>query len=77
MLRKFRTDLDSLDLDVLERAIEAPLAAVAKNYTVDELEGDEELEAALQRELIEIARSNGVTVSDSLRDMFLATVSDQ
>jgi len=38
------------------------------------ISADEELEAALRRELIEIARFNGVSDPETLRDILLATM---
>ena len=37
-------------------------------------ESDEELEAALRRELIEIARLNGVSDPETLKDLLLASM---
>jgi len=37
-------------------------------------DSDEELEAALRRELIEIARFNGVSDPETLRDILLASL---
>ena len=41
------------------------------------LDSDEALEASLRRELVEIARCNGVTDPDTLRDILLDLMSDQ
>jgi hypothetical protein len=38
----------------------------------NELDSDEELEASLRRELIEIALVHGVTNADTLRDILIA-----
>jgi hypothetical protein len=72
MLCKFSRVFDPLDRELLERALEAASAEVKKQFALDELEGDEQLEAALRRELVEIARSNGMADSDLLRDIALA-----
>lgn len=77
MLCKLSRDLDPLDCELLERAIEGVLIAVKENHALDELEHDEQLEAALERELVEITLSNGAADADWLRDILLATFSDK
>ena len=72
MLSKFRRDLDPLGLELLERAC----VAVKENSALVDLDSDEALEAALRRELIEIARSQGVSDAEALRDILLAALSD-
>jgi len=47
--------------------------AIKGTYHFD-AESDEELEAALRRELIEIARLNGVNDPDTLKDIFFASM---
>ena len=73
MLSKFRRDLDPLDLELLERA----WVAVKENDSLNHLDSDEALEAILRLELIEIARFNGVSDAESLRDVLLAALLDQ
>jgi len=77
MLSKLRRDLDPLDLEILERAFEGAVVALKENDALNDLDSDEELEARLRRELVEIARSNGVSDADTLRDVLLAALSDQ
>jgi hypothetical protein len=77
MLFKFRRVLDPLDIEILERAVEGAYLAVKENDSSTELENDEELEAALRRELIEIARFNGVSDAETMRDILLAAMSDK
>jgi hypothetical protein len=61
MTSKLKYILDPLDREVLDRAFDEALAAVhAKANTLIESGSDEELEALLRRELIEIARFNGL-----------------
>jgi hypothetical protein len=61
MISKFKRILDPLDRRVLERALDEAWAAVhAKANASIELGSDEELEALLRRELMEIASFNGL-----------------
>jgi hypothetical protein len=76
MLFKLRRDLDPLDLEILERALEGAVVALKENDALNDLDSDEALEARLRRELAEIARSNGVSDADTLRDVLLAALSD-
>jgi hypothetical protein len=64
------TSFDPLDREILERALHAVYAALE-----DEFDSDERLEAALRRELIEIASSNGISDPETLRDLVLASLS--
>jgi hypothetical protein len=73
MLYRFGRDLDPLDLELLERV----WVAVKENDALVDLDSDEALEATLRRELVEIARSNGVSDAETLRDVLLAAMSDQ
>ena len=57
--RKFEQDFDALERELLERALENAWVAVKENSAVADFDSDEELEAALRRELVEIARFNG------------------
>ena len=77
MLFKFRRDLDPLDLELLERALEGTLVAVKESDGLVDLDSDEALEATLRRELIEIAHCNGVTDPDTLRDILWDLISKQ
>ena len=77
MHRKPQRDLDPLDLELMERAFESARAAVkGNNVLTSELECDEELEANLLRELIEIALVNGVSDAETLRDILLTKLSE-
>ena len=69
MFRSLRHKLDPLDREILERAFDAAWSAVKEN---DPPYSDEGLEAILRRELIEIARFNGVSDPETLRDILLA-----
>jgi hypothetical protein len=64
------TSFDPLDREILERALHAVYAALE-----EEFDSDERLEAALRRELIEIASSNGISDPETLRDLVLASLS--
>jgi hypothetical protein len=75
MQSKLRRDLDPLDLELVERALESTWTAVKGNYVLSrQLDSDEELEANLRRELIEIALANGVNDAEMLRDILLTTL---
>jgi hypothetical protein len=74
---KFRDVFDPLDLEILERAFDGALATLKEDQARADLDCDEALEATLRRELIEIARFNGVNDPDTLRDILLAALSDQ
>ena len=61
MISKLKKILDPLDREVLDRAFDEALAAVhAKAKALIESGSDEELEALLRRELMEIASFNGL-----------------
>ena len=69
-----RHELDPLDVEILQRAFEATWAAVNASGQSFDFESDEALEAALRRELSEIARFfNGVSDPETLRDILLAS----
>ena len=76
MFSKWRVDLDPLDLEILERALEGALAKRKQSGVLDYLESDADLEAALWGELVEIARSSGLTEAEALRDAALAFAQD-
>ncbi len=67
---------DPLDRKILERAFDAAWAAVKHHDPSIELDSDEGLEAALRRELIQIACSSGVSDPETLRDLVLTVLSD-
>ena len=61
MISKLKYILDPLDREVLDRAFDEALAAVhAKANALIESGSDEELEALLRRELMEITNFNGL-----------------
>jgi hypothetical protein len=68
-------ELDPLDNKILERPFDAALEAIKKSGQHFDAESDEELEAALCRELIEIARFNGVSDPETLKDILMASLS--
>ena len=72
MFRSLRRKLDPLDLEILERAIDATWGAVKGHDSSVDLESDEGLEATLRRELIEIACLNGVSDPETLRDIMFS-----
>jgi hypothetical protein len=69
-----RHELDPLDVEILQRAFDATWAAIKTSGQYFDFESDEAPEAALRRELIEIARFNGVSDPETLRDILLATM---
>ena len=74
-LYKFpRNELDPLDSEILERAFETTWDAIKGTDQHFDVESDEELEAALRRELIEIARLNGVSDPETLKDLLLTSM---
>jgi hypothetical protein len=68
--------LDPLDRELVERALESAWVAFKANMPSGQLDSDEELEANLRRELIEIALVNGVSDVETLRDILIATRSE-
>jgi hypothetical protein len=77
MASNFHDAPDPLDLEILERALDGALSTLKEGEPRADLDSDEALEATLRRELIEIARFNGVDDPDTLRDILLAALSDQ
>ena len=71
MFRSLRHELDPLDLEILEKAFDATWLAVKENDPPIDFDSDAGLEAILRRELIEIARFNGVSDPETLRDLSL------
>ena len=69
-----RHELGPIDVEILQRAFDATWAAIKASGQSFNFESDEALEAALRRELIEIARFNGVSDPETLRDILLATM---
>ena len=68
--------LDPLDRELVERALESAWLAFRRDIPSDELDGDEALEASLRQELIEIALINGASDAETLRDILVATRSE-
>jgi hypothetical protein len=54
-----RSEWDPLDVELLERAVDAAMAAIKASGQSLDFDSDEDLEAALRHELIEIAHLNG------------------
>lgn len=77
MHSKLRRYLDPVDLELVEKACESAGTALKGNHGLSsELDTDEELEASLRQELIEIALVSGVRDAETLRDILLATRSE-
>jgi hypothetical protein len=66
------TSFDPLDLEIMERALKDAKPAVQNNVPRLDFDSDEELEAALRRELIEIVCSKAVGDPETLLDLVLA-----
>ena len=62
--------LDPLDREILERALEGAVVILSDDKPYD-LDSDDELEAELRCELIEIAQSSCITDAETLRDRLL------
>jgi hypothetical protein len=71
-----RRVLDPLDLEILERALDAVCVAIKESDSAH-LECDETLEAGLRRELIELVRLRGVSDPETLRDIVLAGLNER
>ena len=63
---------DPLNKDVLGRALDVTLSTIQSNGQPLDGDSDEELEAELRRELIDIVLSNGVNDPETLRDILVA-----
>jgi hypothetical protein len=72
LFRSLRDQFDPLDREILERAFDATWSAIKDNVSPVDFDRDEGLEVILRRELIEIARFNGVSDPETLRDVLLA-----
>ena len=77
MVSRVRRDLDPLDREIMERAIEGVWDVLKGNKALVDLESDEELEIALRRELTEIAYSNRVSDPEALLDTLVADLCDR
>jgi hypothetical protein len=69
MVPKLKRHLDPLDLEILERAFDSTWEAVKQANTLNKLDSDQELEAALRRELLELVRFSGVSDPEALKDL--------
>ena len=71
LFRSLRHQLDPLDLEILEQTFDVTWDVVKGNNLPIDCDSDEALEAILRRELIEIARFNGVSDPEILQDILL------
>lgn len=67
-----KNELDPLDREFLERAFDATGELIKGSHQLFDADSDEELEAEVRRELVEIARVNGVSDPETLKDILLA-----
>jgi hypothetical protein len=65
--------LDPLDREILERAFDVTWESIKGSNQHFDADSDEELEAEVRRELVEIARINGVRDPETLKDILLAS----
>jgi hypothetical protein len=72
-----RRDFDPLDWEILARAIVDAGGKVADNTVHLDFESDDELEAVLRQELIEIISLFGVQDADALCERLLTDLSDR
>ena len=66
--------LDPLDREILERAFDVTWKAIKDSHQHFDADSDEELEADVRRELVEIARINGVSDPETLKEILLAAM---
>jgi hypothetical protein len=69
MVYTLQGDLDPLDLEIVERALQGVCEGITAGSAPLDLESDEELERALRRELAETVRASGVTDAEALLDI--------
>ena len=67
-----KNELDPLDREFLERAFDATWELIKGSHQLFDADSDEDLEAEVRRELVEIARVNGVSDPETLKDILLA-----
>jgi hypothetical protein len=71
----YKSPKNALDpLDILERAFGVTWEAIKGRHQHFDADSDEELEAEVRRELVEIARVNGVSDPEILKDILLANM---
>jgi hypothetical protein len=74
LFRLLRHRFDPLDREILERTFDATLAAVKSDNSSVEFDSDNDLEALLRRELIEIACVTGVSDPEKLQGLLLTRI---
>ena len=62
-----KKELDPLDREILERAFDVTWESIKQSHLHFDANSDEELEAEVRRELVEIARINGVSDPETLK----------
>lgn len=77
MVHTLRRDLDPLDWEVVERAVQGVLDAINIGSGPLDNESDEELELALRRELAEMVRASGVSDADALLNILIEGMSEK
>lgn len=64
-------DLDPLDMEIVERAVQAVSDVIGAGAASAGLETDGTREAALRRELAEMVRASGVSDAEALLDILI------
>jgi hypothetical protein len=72
--RSTKKELDPLDREILERAFDVTWESIKQSHLHFDADSDEKLEAEVRRELVEIARINGVSDPETLKDILLASM---
>src|SRR4029079_3986885 len=67
--RSTKKELDPLDREILERAFDVTWESIKQSHLHFDADSDKELEAEVRRELVEIARINGVSDPETLKDI--------
>jgi hypothetical protein len=76
MAPKRRTELDSLDLEVFGGPLDPATVALERDGPFVDPDSDEALEAALCRELLEIAGEHDVSDPEILRERLFGTLGE-
>lgn len=75
MVCTLRRDLDPLDWEIVERAVQGVSEIARAGQPPADLDSDEDLERALRRELAEMIHASGVGDADVLLDILITGMS--
>lgn len=70
-------ELDPLDLEIVERAVQGVIDVIQINSRLVDLHTDAGLELALRRELAEMLVASGVNDADALLDILIEGMREQ